>query len=100
MFKGGVRNVLVLFLSEGGHGDFAPTNELERELLLFLGRRFGHVSYDRLCSSRGLTEIYRFLKETGRAGEQPELAGRLAAAGEAASLIVEAALGNGEKSSL
>ncbi|MCG6538091.1 MAG: glucokinase, partial [Syntrophales bacterium LBB04] len=88
------------FASEGGHGDFAPMNELERELLLSLGKRFSHVSYDRLCSSRGLTEIYRFLRETGRATEPPELAARLAATGEAASQIVEVALSEGEQSGL
>ncbi|MEK7411882.1 MAG: glucokinase [Planctomycetota bacterium] len=36
--------------SEGGHADFAPRNELEMELLRYLMRQFGHVSYERILS--------------------------------------------------
>src|ERR1044071_4501708 len=50
--------------SEGGHGDFAPRDELEIELLRHLIGRFGHVSYERILSGPGLFNIYRFLKES------------------------------------
>ena len=46
------------FASEGGHADFAPTNRLELELFRYLQDRFGHVSYERVCSGRGLSNIY------------------------------------------
>jgi glucokinase len=46
---------------EGGHTDFAPRSETEIELYRFLAREYGHVSYERVCSGRGLTNIYRFL---------------------------------------
>jgi glucokinase len=47
--------------SEGGHADFAPRNDLEVELLRFLLRERGHVSWERVCSGMGLANIYRFL---------------------------------------
>lgn len=49
------------FACEGGHADFAPRNELEMELLRYLHKKFGHVSYERLLSGPGLYNIYRFL---------------------------------------
>ncbi len=66
--------------SEGGHADFAPQGGLEIDLLRFLEGRFGHVSYERICSGTGLPNIYAFLKESGAAPEPPWLAERLAAA--------------------
>jgi glucokinase len=52
--------------SEGGHADFAPTDELQVDLLRFLRAEFGHVSWERVLSGAGLANIYRFLQ--GRAG--------------------------------
>ena len=46
--------------SEGGHGDFAPGNEREIELLIYLRQRWQHVSYDRICTGRGLPEFTVF----------------------------------------
>jgi glucokinase len=62
------------FASEGGHTDFAPTNELEIELLRYLLQRHERVSWERLVSGMGLVNIYRFLKETGREEEPAWLA--------------------------
>jgi glucokinase len=47
--------------SEGGHADFAPRTELEIELLRDLAAKYGHVSYERVCSGRGLVDIHDFL---------------------------------------
>ncbi len=63
--------------SEGGHADFAPTSEIEIELLRFLRARLRRVSYERVLSGPGLVNIYEFLRETGRAAEPPELRERL-----------------------
>lgn len=52
--------------SEGGHSDFAPTNDLEVRLLRYLKSRFGHVSYERVCSGQGILNIHSFLLESGR----------------------------------
>jgi glucokinase len=63
--------------SEGGHGDFAPRNDLEAELLVYLRRRYQHVSYERLLSGPGLVNIYEFLRDTNRGDEAPAFAHRL-----------------------
>lgn len=62
------------FASEGGHSDFAPRNELEIELLRYLIPRFKHVSYERVLSGPGLLNVYKFLRDTGRAEEPAWLA--------------------------
>jgi glucokinase len=63
--------------SEGGHADFAPRNDLQVDLLRFLQKEFGHVSYERVLSGPGLYNIYRFLRETGYAPEPQWLGDRL-----------------------
>ena len=78
--------------SEGGHGDFAPRNELEIELLRYLIGRFGHVSYERVVSGPGLFNIYRFLKDVRRIEEPKWLTDRLAAADDASAVISKAGL--------
>lgn len=80
------------YASEGGHADFAPTDSTELELLRYLMARLDHVSYERVCSGKGLPNIYAFLKETGRAEEPAWLAERLAAAADPSPVITEAAL--------
>ncbi len=77
--------------SEGGHADFAPTGELELGLLQHLLDRFGHVSYERVCSGRGLPNVYGYLKEIGHAEEPSWLTEKLAAAEDPTPIIVEAA---------
>ncbi|MBI3029418.1 MAG: glucokinase, partial [Candidatus Rokubacteria bacterium] len=80
--------------SEGGHADFAPRSDLEMELLRFLQKEFGHVSYERVLSGPGLHNIYRFLRDTGYAPEPPWLADRLGT-GDPAAIISEVALAGG-----
>jgi glucokinase len=63
--------------SEGGHTDFAPNTALEFELLKYLQKKFGRVSYERVLCGPGLVNIYAFLKDTGVAPEPPELAKRM-----------------------
>jgi glucokinase len=54
--------------SEGGHGDFAPRDEIEISILEYLSRQHGHVSYERLISGMGIHNIYKALvEELGRA---------------------------------
>ena len=62
------------FACEGGHCDFAPTNELELDLLRYLHTRFGHVSYERIVSGPGLVNVFNFLRDTKRAQEPSWLA--------------------------
>jgi glucokinase len=62
------------FACEGGHVDFAPRDALEIELLQYLMKKFGRVSYERLVSGQGLCNIYEFLRESGRGQETPAVA--------------------------
>ncbi|MBI4938622.1 MAG: glucokinase [Nitrosomonadales bacterium] len=52
--------------SEGGHMDFAPANAMQCELLQYLQRRHGHVSYERIVSGPGLAAIFEFLRDSGK----------------------------------
>ena len=65
------------FASEGGHGDFAPRNHLEMELLEYSMSRYRRVSYERLVSGPGLVHIYHFLRDAGKGEEPPWLAEQL-----------------------
>lgn len=78
--------------SEGGHTDFAPTTALELELLRHLMGKLGHVSYERVCSGRGIPNIYAFLKHNNFAEETPAMAKALAEASDPTPVIVEAAM--------
>jgi glucokinase len=74
--------------SEGGHVDFAPTDEEQIGLLRFLLARHGHVSYERIVSGSGLVAILEYLAQN-----EPVSPGLAVAvqAGDAAA-ISEAAL--------
>ncbi len=78
--------------SEGGHVDFAPTNLLEMRLLRHLMSRFGHVSYERICSGTGIPVIYAFLKKQRLAQELPEMRKALKKAADPTPIIVQKAM--------
>jgi glucokinase len=80
-----------VFACEGGHADFGPRNELEVELLEFLMKSFGRVSYERVLSGPGLVNIYHFLRETKR-GEEPKWLAEKIASGDPAAAISHAAM--------
>lgn len=58
-------NKKIVIDSEGGHIDFAPTNEIEIELYTFLNKKFKRVSYERIVSGNGLINVFDFLVEYG-----------------------------------
>jgi glucokinase len=61
----------VPYPSEGGHSDFAPRNEDEIDLLRFLRQKYnGRISFERVVSGQGVTNIYEFLRD-GRGLEEP-----------------------------
>jgi glucokinase len=67
--------------TEGGHTDFAPHNELEDELLVFLRARFGrHVSWERVLSGNGLGTLYDFFVGPKGVTETKENTDRIAMA--------------------
>jgi glucokinase len=65
--------------TEGGHTDFGPRSDLEVELLRYLQKEFGHVSYERVLSGPGLFNIYRFLRDSSFAPEPEWLRMRITA---------------------
>jgi glucokinase len=80
------------FACEGGHADFAPRNELEMELLAYLRKKYGRISYERILSGPGIKNIYEFLRDTKKAEEPAELKQQLAAAPDQPALISKRAL--------
>ncbi len=60
--------------AEAGHTDFAPRTDEEAELLKFLRRDFGRVSWERVVSGPGLFNIYRFLRDAKKMPEPEWLA--------------------------
>jgi glucokinase len=80
--------------TEGGHADFAPRTDLEMELLRFLRKEFGRVSYERVLSGPGLFNIYRFLRGQGGATEPAWLRDRIERE-DPSAVVSEVALAGG-----
>ena len=78
--------------SEGGHADFAPMDELQIGLLRYLQPRLDHVSYEWVCSGRGMPNIYAYLKDSNYAPEPSWLAEQLAQAKDPNAVIAQAAM--------
>jgi glucokinase len=84
--------------SEGGHCDFAARNPLEMELLTWLMQKFsGRVSFERVVSGPGLTNIYTFLRDEKRM-EEPAWLRQQMEAGDPNAVIGE--MGEAGKSEL
>jgi len=81
----------VVLPSEGGHSDFAPTDEIEWQLWRHIHKTTGHVSVERLLSGPGLINIYNWLQETGRIEEPRWLADKIKT-DDPAKIISETAL--------
>ena len=79
------------FATEGGHVDFAPTNELEFDLAKQLREELGRVSYEDILSGPGLVRPYYFFRGRGERVETPALAQAMAK-GDPAAAISEFAL--------
>jgi glucokinase len=86
--------------SEGGHADFAPTNQVQAGLWAFLTDRFRHAAYERVCAGSGLPNVYDYLRSRDPSSESPAFAARLHAARDRTPLIVEAALNEPEANPL
>ena len=60
--------------SEGGHSDFAPTDERQIHLLEYMLKLFDHVSFEHVCSGIGIPHIYSYLRDvehlSGKAGDR------------------------------
>ncbi|MBX3357699.1 MAG: glucokinase [Phycisphaeraceae bacterium] len=85
-------NRYVAHASEGGHTSFAPADPDQWNLLRFLQERHGHVSWERVCSGMGIPNIYDYLRSVSPEKEDAEVERRLAAGGDRAPVISNAAL--------
>lgn len=75
--------------SEGGHSSFAPATPEQVELLEFLQRKYGHVSFERLCSGSHLSNIYDFYLQQGRYPEPDWLREELAGLSDRTPVIIQ-----------
>lgn len=50
------------YATEGGHTSFSPQDDLEMDLLRYLQRLYGHVSWERVVSGMGLPDMHDFLR--------------------------------------
>ena len=83
--------------SEGGHIDFAPRDEREFEMLVYLKEKLGgRVSYERVLSGMGLYNIYSFLRDRGHFEEPAWLAEEIRAGDDAAAISRAALAGKSE----
>ncbi len=81
--------------SEGGHADFAPRDRIEMELFDYLSGLYGHVSYERVLSGPGIADLYRFFRS--RNGPEPERLRERFEKEDAAAVVTDEALKNGDK---
>jgi glucokinase len=80
------------FACEGGHTDFAPSDDDELELLRFLQAKLGgHVSWERVVSGPGIVSLYEFLASRDPGGRSKALADAMQG-GDPAEEIANAAL--------
>lgn len=82
---------ITLIASEGGHANFAPTCDTQYELLKYIQKTKGHASVESLVCGPGVTNIYSFLRDTGKYKENSELAAALQE-GDDAGVIAKRAL--------
>ena len=65
------------FASEGGHASFAPNDSIGDELLCFLRKEHGHVSWERVLSGNGMRNLYRFFRQRSGQAEPDWLTAEL-----------------------
>jgi glucokinase len=78
--------------SEGGHADFAPTEERQIGLLRRMLKRFDHVSVEHVCSGIGIPNIYEYIRDIEQVPETPEVAQSIASARDPSAVIIASAL--------
>jgi glucokinase len=79
------------FACEGGHSDFAPRNAQEMEMLAYLQKKYGRISYERLLSGPGIKNIYDFLRDAKKADEPQWLKDQIASAPDPPAVISQMA---------
>ncbi len=78
--------------SEGGHADFAATNELQIEFLKYLKKRYKWAHWEGALSGPGLVNIFDFLVEVKLAQPSLAIVNALESSGDKAAVISQFAL--------
>lgn len=78
--------------SEGGHSDFASTDERQIRLLEYMLKLFDHVSIEHVCSGIGIPHLYRYLREVEHLTEDPDIAKLIDSASDPSVVIIDQAL--------
>jgi glucokinase len=78
--------------SEGGHADFAPTDQRQIRLLEYMLKRLDHVSFEHVCSGIGIPNIYSFLRDAERVPQRLEVTRLIESASDRTAAIVAHAL--------
>jgi glucokinase len=86
--------------SEGGHCDFAPTDERQVHLLEYMFKLFDHVSFEHVCSGIGIPHLYRFLRDIEHIPEKPEISKLVDSAPDPTVVITNHAFGDANPSRL
>jgi len=74
--------------SEGGHSDFAPTDERQIHLLEYMLKQFDHVSFEHVCSGIGIPHLYKYLRDVEHLPEDPEVAKLIDSARDPSFVII------------
>jgi glucokinase len=80
------------FACEGGHADFAPKDALQTELLVYLQKKYGRVSCERILSGPGIRQIYEFLRDTKKAEEPAWLREQISSTNDPSPVISQMGL--------
>jgi glucokinase len=81
------------FASEGGHASFAPNDSLGDELLIYLRKQHGHVSWERVLSGMGMKNLYGFFRHRSGVAE-PEWLQKELQTGDLGAVVTQAGLAN------
>lgn len=66
----------IVIPSEGGHIDFSPNGEKQKMIYDRLSKQYGHVSYERLLSGQGLSNIFSIILDEQESGGSDAIACR------------------------
>ncbi|MGD8843026.1 MAG: glucokinase [Gammaproteobacteria bacterium] len=80
--------------SEGGHADFAPTDDEQIELLKHIRKQFAHCTWERIVSGVGIRNIHDYMLNRYPGEETAALTAARAAGDPSAAISSAAAEGN------
>jgi glucokinase len=86
--------------SEGGHSDFAPTDERQIRLLEYMFKKFEHVSFEHVCSGIGIPHVYGYLRDVEQIAENPDVATFIDSADDPSVAIIQHAIDSANPSKL